>query len=173
VHLAVRVDGKEPLDRLRQSVDPRPAQPWQGDDAVSRDRSLGDEAQLSVHQLDRAGARLKGDSPLLQQLPHRLAPRPPEQLQRRLLWGDEYQLDVSEFALGEVGRGHQGELVDRQRPDRSPGDDESDPPDLTGEDLLEQRAHALGVGWAAEGQGAGDGRCWAGSAGHQQNVVRN
>ena len=32
---------------------------------------------------------------------------------------------------------------------------------------------ALGVGWAAEGQGAGDGRCWAGSAGHQQNVVRN
>ena len=82
VHLTVRIDREEPLDRLRQAVDPRPAQPWQGDDAVGRDRSLGDEAQLPVHQLDRAGARPKGDSPLLQQLPHRLAPGLPEQLQR-------------------------------------------------------------------------------------------
>ena len=80
---------------------------------------------------------------------------------------------MSELALGEVGRGHQGKLVDRQRPDRSPGHDESDPPHLTGDDLLEQRADALGIGRAAEGQGAGDGRGRAGSAGDEQNVVRN
>ena len=48
-HTAVRVDGDEPLDRLRQAVDPRPAQAWQRDDAVGRDPSLGDEAQLTVH----------------------------------------------------------------------------------------------------------------------------
>jgi hypothetical protein len=80
---------------------------------------------------------------------------------------------VNEVALGEVGRRHQGELVDRQRPDGSPRHDESDPPDLTGDDLLEQFAEALGVGGAAEGQGAGDGRGRAGSAGDKQRVVRN
>jgi hypothetical protein len=80
---------------------------------------------------------------------------------------------VNEFALHEVGRRHQGKLVDRQRPDGSPGHDESDAPHLTGNDLLEQRADTLGIGWAAEGQGPGDGRGRAGSAGDKQNVVRN
>lgn len=126
--MAVRVDGEESLDRLRQAVDPGPAQAWQGDHAVSRDRALGDKAQLPINQLDRAGARLKGDAPLLQQLPHRLAPSPAEQLQRLLLRGDERKLDTVEPALGEVGRRHQGELVDRQRPDGSPRHDESDRP---------------------------------------------
>ena len=118
----------------------RPRRRGQGDDAVGRDRSLGDEAQLPVHQLDRAGAGLNGDSPLLQQLPHRLASGAPEQLQRLLLRRDERELDVVEPALGEVGRGHQRELVDRQRPDRSPWDDEGDPLHLARDDLLEQLA---------------------------------
>jgi hypothetical protein len=58
VHLTVRIDREEPLDRLRQAVDPRPTQPWQCDDAVGGDRSLGDEAQLPLHQLDRGGCRV-------------------------------------------------------------------------------------------------------------------
>jgi hypothetical protein len=90
-----------------------------------------------------------------------------------LLRGDERKLDTAEAALCEVGRRHQGKLVDRQRPDGSPGHDESDPPDLTCDDLREQSADALGVGRAAEGQSAGDGRGWAGSAGDEQEVVRN
>jgi hypothetical protein len=157
VHLSVRVDRNESLDRLRQAVDPRPAQAWQGDDAVGRDASLGDEAQLVIDELDRAGARLDGDPPLLEQLAHRLASRAAEQLQRLVLRGDERQLDVVELALGEVGRGHQGELVDRQRPDGSPGHDEGDPSRPTGDDLPEEVADSLGVRRAAEGQGAGVG----------------
>ena len=104
---------------------------------------------------------------------HRLASRAPEQLHRLLLRRDERELDGVEPALGEVGRRHQRELVDRQRPDGSPRHDESDPPHLTGDDLLEQRAHALGVRRAAEGQGAGDRRGRDGSAGDKQDVVRN
>ena len=69
VDLAVRVDGEETLDRLWQAIDTRPPQAWERDDAVGRDRSLGDEAQLPVNQLDRARARPNGDSPLFQQTP--------------------------------------------------------------------------------------------------------
>jgi hypothetical protein len=76
-------------------------------------------------------------------------------------------------ALGEVGRGHQGELVNRQRPDRAPWHDEGDPSHLTGDDLPEEVADSLGIRRAAEGQGAGDGRGRDGSAGDKQDVVRN
>src|SRR6266540_2616264 len=61
---------------------------------------------------------MDGDSPLLQQLPHRLAPRPPEQLQRLVLRGDEREVDAVEPALTEEGRRHQGKFVNRQRPNR-------------------------------------------------------
>jgi hypothetical protein len=70
VHLAVRVHRQEALDRLRQAVDPRPTQTRQRDDAVGRDRSLGNEPQLPVRKLDRARTGLNRDFPLLQQLSH-------------------------------------------------------------------------------------------------------
>jgi len=41
VHLTVRVDGQEPLDRLWEPVNARAAQARQGDDALGRDRPWG------------------------------------------------------------------------------------------------------------------------------------
>ena len=66
VHLAVRVDGKEAFDRLWEAVDPRAPKTRQRDDAVGRNPSLGNEMKLAVHELDRAGAGLDGDAPLLE-----------------------------------------------------------------------------------------------------------
>ena len=52
----VRVDRDEAVERLRQPVEARAAQPRQRDDAVGLDPALGHEPQLAVRELGRMGA---------------------------------------------------------------------------------------------------------------------
>ena len=170
VHPPVLVDGDEAIAGLRQTIEPRATEPGQCNDAVSGETPLGNERQPAVDDFTRIGSGVNRDSALAEQSAHRPTPGVTKQLQRLLLGRHQRKLNV-ELVLACMGRRHQRELVDRQRPDRPIRDDECDAPHGTGVDLLQQAAHPVRIGGAAEGQRAryGDGR--HGPAGDEQDVV--
>ena len=109
----------------------------------------------------------------VEQLANRVAALASEELERLFLGRDERELDSLDLVGAEMGRGHQRQLVERQRPDRAPGHGEGDPAHVAGDDLLEQGAELLRVRGAAEGQRARNSLGRNGADGDEQGVVGN
>ena len=168
----MRVDGDETVETSAGSpVEARAAQTRQRDDTVGLDLALRDEPQLPVDEVGRIGRRHELDPVFLEQLADRLAAGSSEELERLLLGRDERELDALDLMGTEMAGGHQGELVERQRPDGTRGNDEGDSPYLARRDLREEATDLVGVGWAAEGECARDGRGRNGADGDEQEVV--
>jgi hypothetical protein len=115
---------------------------------------------------------VNGDAALVQERLHGRARSEPEELQRLVLGRDERELDVAKSSRGQMVGRQQGELVDRQRPHRSPWDDERDLPHLAVLGFVEQSSHLPDVGRASEGERARDRRNGHRSAGEEKHVVR-
>jgi hypothetical protein len=62
---------------------------------------------------------------------------------------------VGEPARGRVGRGHQGEFVEGERPDRPAWNRESESPDASGAELVEQATEGTSAFIPAESKGTG------------------
>ena len=94
-----------------------------------------------------------------------------EQLERLRLRGHDRQLDVAQAALRHVGRGHQREFVERQRPGGAGGHGEGHPADAAHLELAQHRPEAARVAGALDRHAAGYPGLGAGADRQQQQLV--
>ena len=172
VYAAVRVDGNEPVDRLRDAVDRRSHEPWESDDSVGHNRSLGRERQLVVDDLARERTRAQHNSPLREEVTDRLARGRPEDLQRLRFRRDEPDLHAANVGPVEVGASEQRELVGRQRVDGAPRDHERNGLDSPPGEVAKEATNQLHVRGPAKRERAGYRGQRERSAGDEEQVVR-
>ena len=108
---------------------------------------------------------------LVEQPPHHVAALMLEELQRRVLRGDEHEFDIVDADRLQVRPGHQGEFVQRQRPARAGRNGEDNAADRAGAQIAQDVADPLAVRRPAERQRAWNGGCRHGADGNKKEVV--
>ena len=149
----VRVGVDEPIAIARDAAQARADQARLGDDAIDGKSPVArSDLQPPRAAGDAEAARVQGDAGFVEQTSDGGAGRSAEHAQRLLLRGDQAQLDLGPVMSGAVGRGHQCQVVERQRPGRSGRLDEGQLVDSALAELVEQQPVAGAVAAVAEGQ---------------------
>ena len=169
----MRVDGDEAFERLREAVEARSAQPRQRNDAIRLEPTAPREPHVAVVELGHGRGRDDVDPALFEERFDRRARGRAEELERLLLGRDDRELDALDAVGSEPPRGHEHELVERERPDGAPGSGEDDAADVTGGELVEERPDPIRVGRPAKRQRARDRLRRLGADRDQQRVVRH
>ena len=120
---------------------------------------------------DRRRVGEQRNPPLVEQPPHHVAALVLEELQRRVLRGDEHELDIVDADRLQVRPGHQGEFVQRQRPGRAGRNGEDNAADRAGAQIAQDVADPLAVRRPAERQRTRNGGCRHGADGNEKDVV--
>ena len=169
----VGIDGDEAVERLRQPVEARCAQARQRDDAVDLQAAARDEAEAPVCEVGRMRRGHEVDAPLVEQRLDCVATAAAEDLEGPFVRRHQRQVDALNSVGAEPGARHQRELVERQRPGRTPGNGESQAPCSPGGKVLEDGTDPVRVGGTAEGQRTGHRFHRQRSRGDEQDVVRD
>ena len=127
--------------------------------------------EQAVPELDRMRAGDDLDAASAEQFANVFAGPQAEDPQRQVLGADHCELCVLDPGLGEAGLGHQGQLVDRQRPGDRARNHEGDPPKLALPQPPDHAGDRALVADAPERLGARNHRQWLGARAEQEVVV--
>lgn len=168
---AVGIGGEKPPPVAGQTGDARPAQLWRGDGAVGLDGAVEVQFESAVGGDGGGnGAAAKAHAAVLENAGDERGGVGAEELERRAFGGDERDVHAHAVAPGRSG-GHEGELVERQRPGAAGGNGEQQMPDAAGVDVGKQAPQLGHVALVAEGESAGNGGRGAGAEREDEQVV--
>ena len=158
---------------MRESTQVRSFEDRQGDHPVDEYLRSPDQQQCpAAHQ--RGERRGSDDDPAgCEQRLDGLGRGRTEQLERLLLGRYQRDLDVAGTVLVQVTRGHERELVQRQRPHSLRGKRERHRLGLAGDQVVQQTAQDRYVTTAAEGEGPGKRRPGHRTGSDHEDVERN